>query len=116
MAGQRPPKTLHELSKQVSETVIYNIAYFVDEDKIARAVFRTVSDSLDPDEDHIKIAAGAVEDAVRETVNEQEIMDAVTEGLSAAGFTNDPQTAEASNTGENSGSKPKLAAWLPFLL
>jgi hypothetical protein len=94
MADQRPPISLAELSKRVSEAVIHNIASFVDKEKIARA-FLTAKDicgDSDMVTSHLETASEIIGEAVRDEVESKWLTSKVTEVLKDAGFTNPTQT------------------------
>jgi hypothetical protein len=109
MAGQRPSISLAELSKRVSEAVIDNIANFVDVVKIARAILGAIDDDIDMSDDNIESNGEIVEAAVCNTVNKNAIMEAVTNSLKDAGFTNEPPTLSNHPTQTVAGQRPQIS-------
>ena len=113
MADQRPPISLAELNKRVSEAVIHNIASFVDKEKIARA-FLTAKDicgDSDMVTSHLETASEIIGEAVHDEVESKWLTSKVTEVLKDAGFTNPPPAAaEASNVDEQRIEEPVAAA------
>jgi hypothetical protein len=104
MSSQRPHFSLDELSKKVAEDVGLNIVNLFDRTKMARGVL----DALGHYED--ETAEGAIEVAVADTCDDEEVLATVTESLKEAGFTNDPPVAEAPNVGENNIAETVAAA------
>lgn len=107
MACQRPHFSLDELSKKVAEDVGLNIVNLFDRTKMARGVLDALGHYEDEDVgetfgDYVEVtrAEGAIEVAVADTCDDEEVLATVTEGLKEAEFTNDPPAAEAPNVGD----------------
>jgi hypothetical protein len=114
MANQRPHISLTELSKKVAEDVGYNISCFVDQTKIAKAALGTVVRDDDDNErfrSSLDEVGKAVEEAIRDTCDDNEILSIVTTSLREAGITNDPPAAaEAPKVGDMNITETVAAA------
>jgi hypothetical protein len=116
MSSPRPHFSLDELSKKVAEDVGLNIVNLFDRTKMARGVLDALGHYEDETGetfgDYVEVtrAEGAIEVAVADTCDDEEVLATVTESLKEAGFTNDPPAAEAPNVGDKNIAETVAAA------